>query len=260
MIFNIPLSYKLNINDLLIDYNINFNDNIIIINNFKLYINKNKVIYKISSDIELDFLLDFLVNYDNIVIKKIYYFLIMKLLIQKNKKINKEYYFLNCCKDDWFDIYLKTREYHICYNNHIIITEYLNFNICIIINNKTINKSMIAIIDNNCIIDCLYNIIDINIYNSNRFDDIEIMIIGGKIDNMYIIIYIYNILKTLKLSKYINKSYILKNKELKRLKYNTYNNKISFINDNSYCECFGNDNSNHLNNPNFYSGLTNNKN
>ena len=63
--------------------------------------------------------------------------------------------------------------------------------------------------------------------------------------------------KTLKLSKYINKSYILKNKELKRLKYNTYNNKICFINDNSYCECFGNDNSNHLNNPNFYSGLTN---
>jgi len=40
MNLNIPLSYKLNINDLLIDYNVNRNNNIIIINNFKLYINK----------------------------------------------------------------------------------------------------------------------------------------------------------------------------------------------------------------------------
>lgn len=75
MNLNIPLSYKLNINDLLIDYNINCNNNIIIINNFKLYINRNKIIYKISSEIELDYLVDFLVNYDNIVIKKFIIFL-----------------------------------------------------------------------------------------------------------------------------------------------------------------------------------------
>jgi|688.fasta_scaffold92444_3 hypothetical protein len=252
MNYSIPLSYKLDIRDL-----IHNNDNIsneIQINNFKLFVNKKYLIYKIQSNISLEFLLDFLFNYEEIIIKKIYYYLIIKFLI--TKKINIRYeYNLSCFSEEWFDIYLKTRNYHICYNDKIIITDYINFNICLIINNNTINKSFITIIDKNSIIDCLYELIDNNIYNNKNYEEIQITLIGGSIDNVNLIINIYIILKKLKLSKFINKTYLFKNKPLNRLKFNTYKNKINFISNNSYCDCITYDNSDHINNPNYYSNL-----
>jgi hypothetical protein len=150
---------------------------------------------------------------------------------------------------------LKTRDYNLGYNTNVIITDYINYNICLIIINKTLYKHFISIIDKNCIIECLYEILENNIYSSNKFEDIEITIIGGIIDNIDILIKIYNILKNLKLSKYINKTFLFKKKPLNRLKFNTYNNKIKFINNNSYCDCYTYDNSDHINNPNFFSNL-----
>ena len=83
MNYIIPLSYNLDIRELINDYD---DSNEIEINNFKLYINKNKLIYKITSEISLEFLLDFLNNYNDLIIKKIYYFLIIKYLIYKQIK------------------------------------------------------------------------------------------------------------------------------------------------------------------------------
>jgi len=87
MNYLIPLNYELNINEIYEDENIEFfvNNNEIIINNFNLYYNKNYLIYKISSQINLIFLLDFLNNYDNIIIKKIYYYLIIIYLFKLKK-------------------------------------------------------------------------------------------------------------------------------------------------------------------------------
>ena len=70
MNYSIPLSYKLDIRDL-----IHNNDNIsneIQINNFKLFVNKKYLIYKIQSNISLEFLLDFLFNYEEIIIGNLY--------------------------------------------------------------------------------------------------------------------------------------------------------------------------------------------
>jgi len=245
----IPQSYNLNIRDLYKEYIYSKkNNNEIVINNFKLYINKYYLIYKISSSIKLEYLLDFLNGYEEIVIKKIYYYLIIKYLRNLNIKIKYNYSFFNCINNEWFDIVLRTREYHICYNNKIIITDIIKYNICLIIINKTNQKFFISIIDKNCIIDCLYELIENNIYNNNRYEDIQIIIIGGSIDNINIIINIYNILKNLKISKYIFKTHILKKNPLNRLKINTSNNSISFISDNDYYNCFGDDNSDHINN------------
>jgi len=86
MNYLIPLNYDLNIDEI---YDIEFfiYDNQIIINNFILYYNKNNLIYRISSRINLINLLDFLNNYDNIIIKKIYYFLIIKYLLKLKKQL-----------------------------------------------------------------------------------------------------------------------------------------------------------------------------
>ncbi len=88
-----------------------------------------------------------------------------------------------------------------------------------------------------------------------KFEDIEIIIIGGIIDNIDILIKIYNILKNLKLSKFITKTHLFRKKPLNRLKFDSSKNKIKFINNNSYCDCYTYDNSDHINNPNFYSNL-----
>lgn len=250
MNYLIPLTYNLDIRELIDNYYYNE----ININNFTLYINKNYLIYKITSKISLENLLDFLYNYEDLVIKKIYYYLIIKYLINKKIKIKYEWYFNMCITNDWFDIYLKTREYYICHNNQIIITDNINYNICLIITNITIKKCFIAIIDRNCIIDSLNELIEEICINVN-YEEIQITIIGGTICNIDIIIKIYLILKNFKLSKYINKTYLLKNKPLNRLKYDSNHNKFIFLNKNSYCDCIGDDNSNHINNPNFYSNL-----
>lgn len=254
MNYYIPLSYNLDIRECNVSNETERNKEIII-NNFKLYINKNNLVYKVSSSVKLEFLLDFLNVYEDTLIRKIYYFLIIKYLLKLNFKINYKYYFSSCFGDEWFDIVLRTREYHICYNNKIIITDIINYNICLIIVNNTNNKNFIGIIDKNCIIDCLYDIIQNNIYDSNRYDDIQILIIGGSIDNVNIIIYIYNILKDLKIAKFINKTYLFKRNPLNRLRFNTMNNSLNFVNDNNYYNCFGDDNSNHINISNFTSNL-----
>lgn len=254
MNYYIPISYNLNIKDLNKNY-IENNTNEIIINNFKLSIDKNNIIYNISSDIKLENLLDFLNNYNNIIIKKIYYFLIIKHLLNKKIYIKKDHFKFSCFEEDFIDLYLKTRDYNLGYNTNVIITDYINYNICLIIINKTIFKHFISIIDKNCIIDCLYEILENNIYVSNKFEDIDIIIIGGIIDNVDIIIKIYNILKNLKLSKFITKTYLFRKKPLNRLKFDSSKNKIKFINNNSYCDCYTYDNLEHINNPNFFSNL-----
>lgn len=256
MNYYIPLLYNLNIKDLNINYDKKKKE--IYINNFKLLINNNNIIYNISSDIKLEFLLDFLNNYDNIIIKKIYYFLIIKHLLNKKIYIKKDYLKFNCFNQEFIDIYLKTRDYNLDYNANVIITDIINYNICLIILNKTIFKHFICIIDKNCIIDCLYEILENNIYNSNKFEDIHIIIIGGIIDNVDIIINIYKILKNLKLSKFISQTFLFRKKPLNRLLFNTYTNKFKFINNYNnyyYCDCFNKDNSEHINNPIFYSNL-----
>jgi len=229
MNYLIPITYKLNINDLLIDNDIDFiiNDNNIIINNFILYYNKNFLVYKITSNISLIFLLDFLFNYNNILIKKIYYFLIIKYLLKLKKNISFSYTY-SFKKDRYFDKYINNREFSIFNNDKIIITDFIGSNICLLILNQTLNKSFLGIIDINTNLDCLYDIL-YDIYNQNRFEDIKIYIIGGIIDNIHIIIKIYIILKNLKLSKYIFMTYINNNKLLKRIKYNSLNKSIKFV-------------------------------
>jgi hypothetical protein len=223
----IPLSYQLNIYDIYED-NIQFRtiDNKIIINNFNLFYNEDYLIYKISSNINLICLLDFLYNYDNIIIKKIYYYLIIKYLFQLKKKIYYSNYF--SFKNRYFDRYINNREFSIFNNDKIVITDIINFNICLLINNQTLNKSFLGIIDKNTNINCLYDIL-IDIYNENRYEDIKISIIGGELDNIHLIIKIFVILKSLKLSKYIHMTYLNNNKPLNRIKYNSINKSIKFV-------------------------------
>lgn len=256
MDYIIPLSYNLNIKELYNNYSYSHKHNEITIDNFKIYINKNNLIYKISSNISLEYLLNFLNGYEEILIKKLYYYLIIKHLLNLNFKIKTKYFYnWSCFGDNHIDIVIRTRQYHITHNTEIIITDKINYNICLIITNNSNNKNFVCIIDNNCIIDCLYDIIDTNIYSSNRYEDIRIVMIGGSIDTVNIIIEIYNILKNLKIAKYIYKTHLFKNNCLNRLKINTINDSIYFIPDNDYYNCLGDDNSNHINNENYSSIL-----
>jgi len=257
MNYIIPLTYNLNIKELYNNYNYSENSKEISIDNFKIYINKNNLIYKVSSDISLEYLLDFLNSYDDKLIKKIYYYLIIKHLLNLNFKIKTKYlYNINCLGDDYFDIIIRTRQYHITYNTTILITDIINNNICIIITNDTNKKNFVCIIDTKCIINCLYDIIDSNdIYTNYRYDDIKITIIGGSIEAVNIIIEIYNIFKNLKIAKYIYKTHIFKKKSLNRLKIDTIKNSLKFIPDNDYYYYYGDDNSNHINNDNYTSIL-----
>lgn len=235
MDYLIPLSYHLYIHDVINDENLNncyyYDNDICMINNFSLYTNKNYLIYRITSGISLEFLLDFLYNYDNLVIKKIYYFLIIKHLMNLSSIIKKESFFTYLKEKKYHDLILNTREYHISNNNEIIITDYINFNICLIIMNKSINKTMVAIIDRNCLLDSLVDIIsDSNIYIYNQFEDIEITIIcASSIQKIDIIIHIYNYLKQLKLSKFIKKTNLTNKNKIKRLKIDTTKGTIKKI-------------------------------
>ncbi len=234
MDYLIPLSYKLHIQDVIDGeyFDITANDNqIYVINNFSLYTNKNYLIYRITSGISLEFLLDFLFNYENLVIRKIYYFLIIKHLLNYSSIIKKESIFTYLKEKKYYDLILNTREYHISNNNEIVITDYINFNICLIIINKSINKTLIAIIDRNCLLDNLIDIIsDNNIYVYNQFEDIEISIICAlSIDKIDIIIHIYNYLKQLKLSKFIKNTNLKRKNKIKRLKINTAKGTIKMI-------------------------------
>jgi len=85
----IPLSYNLNIQNLDIRP-LTIINNYILINNFILHFNENQIIYKISSNIKLEFLLDFLHNYKDNVIKNIYNYLIIKFLMQLKISIKKK--------------------------------------------------------------------------------------------------------------------------------------------------------------------------
>ena len=261
MNYLIPLTYKLIIYDILNDNDISYenydNENIYNINNFLLYINKENLIYKISSIIPLECLLDFLHNYNNLTIKKIYYFLIIKYLLKQEYNIKKDSYWRIIINyNEYNDILVRTRDYHICHNNKIIITDYINFNICFILINHTKNKSLLAIIDKNCLLECLYDVISNNgLYENNRFENIEIILIGGNIDNVDIIINIYLILKNLKLNKYIYKTFLFKNYKIKRLRFNTIKSKIKQIRFEPQILPLNDDNSNHINDPTFYSNL-----
>jgi hypothetical protein len=238
MEYLIPLSYNLNINDIDVFY-IKYN-NCLSINNFFVYYNENGYIYKIKSNIELKYLLDFLYLYKNKVIVKIYNYLIIKYLITliiniKKQKTNK---YNNCfCKvlskktplkpDNIKIVYL--REYFITNNDIIKIgTCYIDYNYCLIINNNTIKKTFLAIIDSNCILSCLYKLLD-EIYTiaDVNFEDIKITLIGGSINNLDILINIFDLLKNMKLSKYIYKTYILNEKPLKSIQYNTQTDEIT---------------------------------
>jgi len=251
MFFQIPLSYNLIITEIDINNYIFIFDNkkkTITYNHVILHINKNDYIYKISSVLKLEFILDILNNNENLILKKIYYFLIIKYLFSFSFHIKKEniyncFYYNN--KNEYINKIIRTREYCIISSNSVIIgTSSLNTNICLIIANKSFNKILFAIIDNNCDLECLYSIIPC-VYNNSRFEDIKITIIGGSIENINILIYIYIILKNLRLSKFIYHTYIIKNKSLSGIKYNTCNNNICFINNNIK----------EFNNHDYYSGL-----
>jgi hypothetical protein len=251
MNYYLPLNYNLKIIDL-DDYE-TIDDNKIIINNFVLYVNNNGYIYKISSVIEIKYLLDFMNNYENIVIKKIYYFLIIKFLINFKINIDKDWYYIpDCIKQiDEYDIIVNQRSYYLSYNNKIIITDKIKFNICLIINNKSYNKSFIGIIDNNCDIECLDYILD-ELIDDFRFSDIIIKIIGGSIDNIDKIIKLYLLLKKKRISKYIFGTYLFQKKELNRLRYDMKTNKIRFVYDNIEYNYYNNNINNY---DNYYSPL-----
>jgi len=259
MEFNIPLSYCLKITDLFITYDNDNDSKIFCFTNFNLYVNKDNLIYKIKSNITLDYLLDFFHNYNNLIIKKIYFFLIIKLLISKKCKIIKENLFPNpfCCYTYYYNLILRTRYYHISNNNEIIVTDFINYNICLIIMNATIKKSFITIIDCNCLLDNLQEvIINSNLFINSRFEDIQIIIIGGTIDNVDIIIKIYYILKAIKLVKYINKTYLFRNKPIKRLLFNSYLLTVKKIRYHSHIKPEPDkDNSEHIQNRLFFSYL-----
>lgn len=231
----IPLLYNLNIND--IDVFFLKYTNCLLINNFFVYHNENGFIYKIKSNIELKYLLDFLYLYKNKVIVKIYNYLIIKYLISLIINIKKNKYSIcfniNLCKKaqslNTNIKIVKLREYFITNNDIIKIgTCYIDYNYCLIINNQTINKTFIAIIDANCILTCLYKLFDeIYTISNVNYEDIKISIIGGCINNLDIVINIFDILKKMKLSKYINKTYILVEKPLKSIEYNTKTDEIT---------------------------------
>ena len=233
----IPINYNLNIYDLFNDSNIIectsiYKSKIYTFSNFSLYTNRKNIIYQISSNVCLEYLLDILHTKENLIIKKIYYFLIIKNLIKKKNNIKTESLFAICyCGyTEYYDVYLKTRDYHISNNNEIIITEYIDYNICLILINRTLNKSFICIIDRNCLISNLCEIIENSrLYNNSRYENIDIILIGCNIDNVDILIHIYIVLKELKLSKYITKTYLFYNKSLKSIKFNTFNSTIEKI-------------------------------
>jgi len=233
----IPINYNLNIYDLFDDPNIIectsiYKSKIYIFSNFSLYTNRKNIIYKISSNVSIEYLLDILHTKENLIIKKIYYFLIIKNLLKKKSSLNNESLFAICyCGyTEYYDVYLRTRDYHISNNNEIIITEYIDYNICLIIINRTLNKSFICIIDQNCLINNLYEIIDNSkLYNNSRYEKIDIILIGCHIDKIDILIHIYIVLKELKLSKYITKTFLFHNKSLKSIKFNTFNLTIEKI-------------------------------
>ena len=223
----IPRIYNLHISEFI------RNDEIIDkmnIDNFIINIDKQGYIYKISSNIKLVYLLDFLYTYENLFIKKIYYYLIIKYLLSLNNSIKKSNWLYKCIYNDCiYDKLIKTRQIYISNNNDIIITSNINYNICLIIVNKTLNKSLIAIIDNNTDISNLDELLR-DIYNDDRYENIEIYIIGGNIDIIDKIINIYIILKKLKLSKFIIRTNIIYHKKpLKRIKYNMFKNSIKMI-------------------------------
>ncbi len=261
--FIIPLTYELNIYDLFIDnYYIecthNNNNKIFTFTNFSLYTNKHKLIYQISSNIPLECLLDFFHNHKNLTIKKIYYFLIFKFLLKKKSKIPKETIKYYCSfNNEYYDLILRTRDYHISNNNEIIITDYIEYNVCLIIINETLIKSFIAIIDKNCLIENLCDIIiQSKIYENTRYENIHVILIGGSIDYIDIIIKIFITLKDLKLSKFICKTNLFNKKPLKRLKFNSVNMTIRKIRNNSsyYIEP-ERDNSDHIKNQNIQTAL-----
>ena len=222
--YSFDLIYNIDIDIDKLDYKIN--DNKIVIDNFILFINKHNLIYKISSLVDLEPLLDFLYNYRNLTIKKIYYILIIKYLSLKKYAIQNEYWF--SFKKKYYNKLLSLQQFYICNNNEIIITSPLNFNICFIINNISLQKSFITFINN--ISKFVYELLNNSfLYINSRFEDIKIMIIGGTVNNINIIIDIYKILKGLKLSKMIDKTYLFNLKPLKRIKYDSNKNKIKLI-------------------------------
>ena len=243
MLFYIPLSYKLNKNEIDLnnnDFIIDDKNKTIQFNQLILHLNRKDFIYKITSVLKLEILLDILnINDNYLILKKIYYFLIIKYLLSFSFHIYNKSIFSNKCfyqnEDYYTDKIIRTREYCISsyYSSFIVIkTCSLNTNICLIITNKSFDKILFSIIDDNCDLECLYKIIP-KVYNNSRFEDIKITIIGGSIENIIILINIYIILKKLRLSKYIHNTYIIKNKYLnKGIKYNSYNNHICFINNN----------------------------
>jgi len=87
MNYLIPNSYNLYINELFQDNDIDFilNNKIISFSNFNIFFNNDYVIYRINSKLKLECLLDFLHIYNNIIIKKIYYYLIIIYLIKLKK-------------------------------------------------------------------------------------------------------------------------------------------------------------------------------
>lgn len=218
------LSCDISIDDL--DHEIK--DNKIFINNFVLFINKNKFIYKVCSFLKLEPLLDFLYNYSNLTIRKIYNVLIIKYLLSKENIIYYDNFF--SFKTKYYNKYLYSHQYYICNNNEVVITTSIKYKICLIINNLSLNKSFISIIDDMQSLNNLYELIcKSQLFNNYRFEDIKIMIIGGNLNNIHIIIEIYKILKDLKLSKMIYKTYLFHNFELNKIKYNSKKNKINLI-------------------------------
>ncbi len=236
MNINIPRVYNLHIRELGLEGNWIYGR--LKINNFYLYINEDGYVYKISSNIKLNYLLDILYVYDDIFIKKLYYFLIIKYLLTLEDKIkwsSKIYQFIY--GDCIFDKLINTRDIFITTNDKILITSKIRFNICLIINNRTLNKSLITIIDKNTDITNLDELMK-DIYNLDRYEEIEIRIIGGGLDNMDKIINIYLILKKLRLAKSIKGTHIINHKKpLNRIKYNMYKNKIRIIDMNIPWEC-----------------------
>ncbi len=228
MNINIPRVYNLHISNLGI--NGDWICGRLKINNLYIYINKDGYVYKVSSNIKLSYLLDILYVYEDIFIKQLYYYLIIKYLFTLEDKIKRSNIIYKLIYGDTtYDKLVNTRNIFITTNDKIIITSNIRFNICLIINNKTLNKSLITIIDKNTDISNLDDLMK-DIYNQDRYEDIEIKIIGGEIDNIDKIINIYLILKRLRLSKFIKGTHIINHKRpLNRIKYNMYKNKIRFI-------------------------------
>ena len=227
MEYVIPLSYNLHVKDIKeINYkSIEFY--YLNINSFNLFYNERGIIYKINSHMKLKYLLNILCLYKNKVIVTIYKYLILKYLltflikIEENEK-NKCCFFYICNNNINKIIFKRIkiiylREYIIITNGLLIETCLIDYNYCLIVNNKNLNKTLICIIDDNCIINCLFSILR-EIYS---IDNIKITIIGGSVNNVYILINIFEILKKMKLSKFIYKTYILVDEPLKSIQYDS---------------------------------------